>query len=401
MIFSSLITALLNIIAPSPSAIPVIPWQTASIFELPTEANPEIESIVNEYLQGLQQRGLNLSQQGVWIQTPWVDLASNQGMIPLPSASTTKLVTSLGALNTWEINHRFITNIYTKGAVTNGILQGDLIIENGGNPFFVWEDAIIIAHELQQQGIKSIDGNLIIVGNWQMNFTADVAKSAEFLRVAFNSSQWNWQVEKQYKTLEKSISRPTIKITGKTVFRDDLPAEISLFKAHQSAQLIEILKLMNVYSNNYIAQSLTDQMGGVEKMVEGALPLINVPSNEIQLINGSGLGEENRISPRAACQILLALERQLQANNLQFSDLLPTSAPQNIGTIEGRKIPHGISVKTGTLAVVSALVGVFDDPSGQKVYFSLMNYGNGLDDLRNRQDQLLINLDNYYHKMDK
>lgn len=396
MIFSSLITALLNITAPSPPAIPIIPWHTASIFELPTEANPEIQVIVDEYLQGLRQRGLNVSQQGVWIQTAWVDLASNQGVTPLPSASVTKLVTSLGALNTWEINHRFITNIYVKGAVTNGILQGDLIIENGGNPFFVWEDAIIIAHELQQQGIKSIDGNLIIVGNWQMNFTANVAKSTEFLRVAFNSSQWNWQVEKQYKTLDKSISRPTIKITGKTIFRDDLPAEISLFKAHQSPPLMEILKLMNMYSNNYIAQSLTDQMGGVEKMVEGALPLINVSPDEVKLINGSGLGEENRISPRAASQILIALERQLQANNLQFSDLLPTSAPQNIGTIQGRKIPHGISVKTGSLAVVSALVGVFDDPSGQKVYFSLMNYGNGLDDLRNRQDQLLINLDNYY-----
>ena len=116
-----------------------------------------------------------------------------------------------------------------------------------------------------------------------------------------------------------------------------------------------------------------------------------MPPAEIQLINGSGLGVENRVSPRAAVAMLGAIQRSLQSEQLTVADLFPVAGRDRKGTLYARGIPAGSAVKTGTLRDVSALAGVMPTRDRGLVWFAIINRGSNVPKLRKQQDQLLQN----------
>ncbi len=382
--------------SPQVDSFPVIPWHEAQIFQIPTQSDSQVETIVNQYLDNLASQGLIKDQQGVWIQSDWAIDSDHRGKIPAPAASLTKVATSIASLQKWGLDHRFTTSIYTSGKINNGVLEGDLIVEAGGDPFFVWEEAIALSSKLEKLGIQTITGNLIIVGNWQMNYEENPQKSGELLKQALNAKNWSYSVEKQYQDIKDSFFRPQITIQGAVKVVKNKPDKAELLLTHQSLTLREILRLMNVYSNNKIAESLAQQLGGGQKIAQITAQVINIPQEEILLQNGSGLGVDNRISPRAAARMFMALNGFLENTNYNLGDLFPVSGIDPKGTIEARNMPIGIPCKTGTLAVVSALAGVIPTSEREKVYFAIINYGNDLDNLRNQQDLLLHNLENHW-----
>lgn len=382
--------------SPQADSFPVIPWHEAEIFQIPTQSDPQVEAIVNQYLDNLARQGLNRNQQGVWIQSDWAIDSDHRGKIPAPAASLTKVATTIASLQKWDLDHRFITSIYTSGNINNGTLEGDLIIKAGGDPLFVWEEAIALGNELEKLGIETIKGNLIIVGNWQMNYNENPQKSGELLKQALNAKNWSYTIEKQYQEIKDTFSRPQITIQGEVKTVNNKPEESRILLTHKSLTLREILRLMNVYSNNKIAETLAQQLGGGQKIAEITAQVINIPQEEILLQNGSGLGVDNRISPRASARMFMALDTFLENTNYNLGDLFPVSGIDEKGTIESRNMPIGIPCKTGTLAVVSALAGVIPTSEREKVYFAIINYGNGLDNLRNQQDLLLQKLQNHW-----
>ena len=87
-----------------------------------------------------------------------------------------------------------------------------------------------------------------------------------------------------------------------------------------------------------------------------------------------------------------AIQTRLQKDRLNFADLFPVSGADT-GTLIDRTLPINASVKTGSLAVVSALAGAFPTEPKGIVWFAIINYGSGLDTLRVRQDRLLAALE--------
>jgi D-alanyl-D-alanine carboxypeptidase/D-alanyl-D-alanine-endopeptidase (penicillin-binding protein 4) len=379
-----------------PPSLPTISWHEASIFQIPSDPDPQVQVIVGQYLQTLAREGLSTNKQGIWVQSDWAILADNQGKIPAPAASLTKIATTIASIDTWGLNHRFVTKIYGTGRINNGILQGDLVVEYGGDPLFVWEEAIVLGSKLQQLGINKIEGNLILVGNWQMNYEENPVKSGELLKQALNEKKWSGIIKKQYQEMKDKPLPPNIQIEGTVKKIDSLPRNTELLLTHQSLTLREILRSMNVYSNNKIAESLAQRIGGGAKVAQIAAKMANVPREEILLHNGSGLGVDNRISPRGACRMLMALESQLEGSNINIGDLFPVAGVDKKGTVEYRNIPYGIPTKTGTLSVVSALAGVIPTTERNHVYFAVINYGSDIEDLRTKQDILLRNLEQHW-----
>ena len=87
------------------------------------------------------------------------------------------------------------------------MLEGDLVIKAGGDSLFVWEEAINLANRLQNMGIREVKGDLLIVGNWQMNYQEDKIKSGELFKQALNSNNWSYAIEKQYEGLKNRNCR--------------------------------------------------------------------------------------------------------------------------------------------------------------------------------------------------
>ncbi|MCU0516522.1 MAG: D-alanyl-D-alanine carboxypeptidase [Oscillatoria sp. Prado101] len=360
------------------------------------ESQPETaaETTVRQYLQELAAFGLQQNAQGIWLQSGPVLLASNQGNIPLPAASLTKIATSWASLKTWGPAHQFQTEFSATGPIKDGVLEGDLVIVGGGDPMFVWEEAIAAGNALNQMGIKRVTGNLIIAGNFSMNFQSDPVRSGELLKLALNSRTWPREAQLAHSSMPAATPKPQVEIAGAVTLVKPAPDSIpnrQLLLRRKSLPLRDILKEMNVHSNNEIAQMLADQVGGGPVVAKLAIAAAGIPPREIQLLNGSGLGQENRISPRAACALFVAIQRYLQPYGLTIADLFPISG-RDVGTLEDRHMPKASVVKTGTLSDVSALAGVLPTRDRGPVWFAIINRGENIEGLRAQQDIFLERL---------
>lgn len=370
---------------------------------LAPDPNPAAVTTVQQYLKELAALGLVTADQGIWIQSGPILLANNYGTVPLPAASLTKIATSLAALKTWGPDRQFETLISATGPIKNGVLHGDLVIQGGGDPFFVWEEVIALGNSLNKVGINRVIGNLVITGNFAMNYKTDPVEAGQLVKEGLNAASWTNTAAAQYLTLPQGTPRPQVVISGSvqvgTLPFEDVngvdnllsPKQILLLR-HRSLPLSQILKEMNVYSNNEMAEMLANSLGGALEVQQKAAIAAFVPQTEIQLINGSGLGVENRISPRAACAMLMAIQRELLPHQLSVADLFPVAGRDRRGTMQTRHIPAATVVKTGTLNDVSALAGVMPTRDRGLVWFAILNRGTDLGDLRAKQDSLLQRL---------
>jgi serine-type D-Ala-D-Ala carboxypeptidase/endopeptidase (penicillin-binding protein 4) len=352
--------------------------------------DPEAEAIVQRYLKSLSDLGLSPQEQGIWLQSGLFHLANNQGQIPLPAASLTKIATSLAALETWGPNHQFDTQVLTHGTVQNGVLQGDLIIQGGGDPMFVWEEAIALGNGLNQLGIRQVTGDLIVTSNFVMNFDWDPLKSGNWLKDAMNATSWPEATQAQYAKMPPGTGKPQVTIAGTVRIVAESPKGQHRF-TRKSLPLWNLVKRLNVYSNNFMAESLSRQMGGPSVVIERAAAAAGIDPAQIRLANGSGLGEANRISPQAVSSMFGAIQRFASLHNLNIADLFPI-AGTDVGTIEERDMPRNAVVKTGTLNTVSALAGVVPTQQRGLISFAIINHGSNLEGLRASQDVLLRQL---------
>ncbi|PSB18646.1 D-alanyl-D-alanine carboxypeptidase [filamentous cyanobacterium CCP2] len=354
------------------------------------EPDPIAAALVQQHLAAMATQGYPQTEQGIWIASNQV-LAEHAGTTPLPAASLTKIPTTLVALATWGPEHQFETIVATNGPMEAGTLQGDLIIQGGDDPFFVWEEAISLGNALNQMGIQQVTGDLVIMGNFAMNFEDDPLQAGTFLKQGLEQSQWSSEVETQYQQLPPNTPRPSVLINGvvRLATAPEIEGSVKPLVLHQSLPLANILKAMNIYSNNVIADMLADTLGGADVMAQRAAELANVPPEEIQLRNGSGLGEENRISPRAVTAMLIATQRYLLPRQMSIADLYPIIGNDG-GTLLGRQIPAGAVLKTGTLSRVSSLAGVIPTRDQGLIWFTIINLGTGELQIPHSQQDLLL-----------
>jgi serine-type D-Ala-D-Ala carboxypeptidase/endopeptidase (penicillin-binding protein 4) len=385
--------------------VPIVStWQGLPLLNPPLAADLPLQKAINQYLVSLKAMGLNPAQQGIWLQTDSVPLVNQQAGILLPAASLTKSATTLAALKTWGFDKKFDTNIakLSDSKIQGDTLVGDLIIQGAGDPLFVWEDAQALAHTLNKMGIKKISGHLQIVGNFAMNYQRDPQKAGELLKQGLSGATLAQSLTaEQLKDVNviqvqtnklASLGKFQVKIAGSVLVAKDLPQNAEVMIKHRSLPLADIIREMNIYSNNEIAQMLTDGVGGHEQVMQITAAAAKFTPDEIQLINGSGLGLQNQLAPHAVSQIFRAIHRLAKPQSLTVADLFPASGIDYKGSMLDRKMPVGTTVKTGTLNEVSALTGALPTRDRGLVWFTIINRGTQISQLRQQQDLLLQTL---------
>ena len=132
-----------------------------TLFCLSFLAKAELPAAVAD---ALKRAGIPLGAVAVYVQA--VDstapsISHNAAKITNP-ASVMKLVTTTAALDLLTPAYRWKTEVYKDGSVSNGILQGNLVIKGFGDPSFKAQEFWRMLMSLQQAGIKQINGDLII-----------------------------------------------------------------------------------------------------------------------------------------------------------------------------------------------------------------------------------------------
>ena len=374
--------------------IAILKWQ-ADIPQLisPENSDKTLTLQIDEYLESLKIKGLlTTNAQGIWIQSELRSLHSHKGTTPIPGASLTKIATSLAALETWGPQHQFETLISTRGQISNGVLRGDLIVNGGSDPYFVWEEAIALGNAIQKLGINQVTGNLVRVGDFGVNNRYNPIVAGKFLQEGMNSATWSRNVRSIYKQMPPGTPMPKVAIGGSVISEKSVSDKTPIIR-HKSLPLVYILKTMNAESKNDLAERLARNLGGAKVVAKKAAWTAGVPEAEIQLVNGSGLGVENQISPRAVTGMLVAIQRRLQNSGWVIADLFPVSG-YDTGTLvkQSRNIPKGAAVKTGTLNDVIALAGVFPTQEQGLVWFTMVNRSPYWDETRAEQDKFLQKL---------
>jgi D-alanyl-D-alanine carboxypeptidase/D-alanyl-D-alanine-endopeptidase (penicillin-binding protein 4) len=108
---------------------------------------------------GIPQQNVAIYVQAVEGKSPLLSLNADKSFNP---ASVMKLVTTNAALDTLTPNYRWKTEVYQDGKLSNGVLDGNLIIKGYGDPSFKAQDFWRLLMSLQQANIKEIKGDLIV-----------------------------------------------------------------------------------------------------------------------------------------------------------------------------------------------------------------------------------------------
>jgi D-alanyl-D-alanine carboxypeptidase/D-alanyl-D-alanine-endopeptidase (penicillin-binding protein 4) len=369
-----------------PSApAPIAPDITAPTYEAPTG---RMQGVLVETLDGQK-----VLEQGA-------DVAFNP-------ASAVKLATTLDALHNFGPDHRFSTGVWTTGTLdaATGTLTGDLII-SGRDPSLHYEHAIMIAHELNELGIRTVTGNLIVAPRFTMNFDWAAQRSGEQFYDTLDSARrpaaavraWN-EERSVFADYANFPVVPSVAVMG-AVYVDAVPQGARLLLDHRSSKLVDILKVLLCYSNNFMAERIGDNLGGAGGVEQFIRQTLNLQPAEVKLASTSGLGV-NRVTPRAMMKILRALRDELAKYRLTFSDIMPV-AGIDPGTLEKRynSSPSRGSVvaKTGTLVRTdggaSALVGQMRTASGETLLFVIFNMRGNVMRFREAQDALVSQIQN-------
>jgi serine-type D-Ala-D-Ala carboxypeptidase/endopeptidase (penicillin-binding protein 4) len=302
-------------------------------------------------------------------------------------ASVSKLPTSLALLRALGAEHRFATHLRARGVLAGGVLEGDLVVEAAGDPFFVDENALLVLLRLQELGLRSVTGDLRLRGS--MLFDWEEAGAAARLRGVLEGRA----PPAAWRAVQGATRAPAGAPPGLVFRRGGAPAGAAeaLLLTHRSEPLVPLLKALNGYSNNVFAW-LAGAAGGIAQVE--ALARASVPAplrGEIVLGDGAGLDRRNRLSPRAAVALLRALHQEVTRAGVGLAELLPV-AGVDPGTLLHRLDGPGergsVVAKTGTYGDYGAcaLAGALRTRKRGVVYFAILNHGVPIAAARRRQD---------------
>jgi D-alanyl-D-alanine carboxypeptidase/D-alanyl-D-alanine-endopeptidase (penicillin-binding protein 4) len=187
----------------------------------------------------------------------------------------------------------------------------------------------------------------------------------------------------------------------------------------RSQPLSELLRRMNLPSDNNYAETLLRQVGVAWKRKQEAeapekraelekettadlgldaervfLATLGIPSEEVRLVDGSGLSRLDLITPRAAVKLLQAMNDRPDGEI--YIGSLPVAG--KTGTLRRRMkdtpAEGAVTAKTGTLTGASALTGEIRTHSGDTLLFSLLmnQHIASASDVRAVQDRFCIRL---------
>ncbi|MBI4211247.1 MAG: D-alanyl-D-alanine carboxypeptidase/D-alanyl-D-alanine-endopeptidase [Deltaproteobacteria bacterium] len=324
----------------------------------------------------------------------------------LNPASCTKLVTSAALLKYLGSDYRVTTRFFTDRKPQQGHVF-TLYVQGEGDPFLVDELLWRMVKDLKRRGLKHIDRDIVIDDSFFASHSyprqndnarrAYAAKTSAFA-VNFNSVVVSSGGDRAvYRNVDDPIMSAgqvlgtLLKqhgITGKfTVRRGTVPANAYAMSVEESKPLSLLIRDMNKFSNNFIAEMLLQHMGAVKfgepgttekgvRVLQDYLASMGVAKGSYTLENGSGFSDETRLTARQLAKVLTASARDFAIG----PDLTSSLSLLGIdGTMHRwNSYPHlvgKIRAKTGSLAGMVSLAGYLPLKNGHPGAFVIVANG--------------------------
>lgn len=315
-------------------------------------------------------------------------------------ASVTKLLTTYFASETLDLNKTYKTKIY--------LTKDSMHIEGGGDPYFDAEKLLLLFESLNKLGYKvfkkvTFDKNFIFykIDDRQVDVTIEKTRTrlSEYLGVnnlkILNYKWKEFQILALREGVRLSYKVPRILSTNVQYEAENplLNESYSMY-VHESKPLYNVLKLMNLESNNLIAQNVFSEASLIKSFTDIMLDK-GIEEESFKIYSGSGLPlmtSPGRLDNLATCQMILKvislLPESLRRHDLELSHVMAV-AGKDSGTIAGRfsftpEASGAVLAKTGTLRDTSSLAGVI--LARDLVPFVILNHTTQTDNARKLQD---------------
>lgn len=306
--------------------------------------------------------------------------------LALPSASCLKLLTGVAGLHLLGTHHTYTTSIYTRGNLSNGVLQGDVTFKGSLDPQLLESDFSMFTKALRRKGINKIGGKVFIDLVIQ-----DPVKSEE------HWYPWDLSFSRYgifYKGAPRilngfkvALRQQGLAVADSQVVLGPLPkGSVCIYRFARS--LDPVLQRMWKNSSNTQSTGLLYTIGhrvnpyayppaaGVEYLRKFLREDIGLLDTTLVIHDGCGLCTYNRLSPEALTRILTYgyqhqeifqhLWKHLSISGVDGTLKHEVSSPKIQGRVRG---------KTGTLSHpfgISSLAGYCTAKDGHLLAFAMM-----------------------------
>jgi serine-type D-Ala-D-Ala carboxypeptidase/endopeptidase (penicillin-binding protein 4) len=338
-------------------------------------------------------------------------LFAARATLRLAPASVEKLYTSSTALLRMGPNGRIETGVLTRGLPdATGRLRGDLILKGGGDPTLGPWAMDQLARTIAQAGLTRVTGRVIgdetafdaRRGPPSSGYTTSIyvgplsALSFNEGRTGLRSPAFQLSPPQfAADALTRALEHRGVAVRG-AARRGVAPAGAVPLLSWESPPLATVLRLMNLPSDNFYAETLVKQLGarygGAGTTAAGAAVVRATVARfgaRPQVVDGSGLSRADRTAPRDVVRLLAGMHADPVAGPA-LADSLPVAGRSGtlVTRMRGTAATGRCRAKTGTLSDVSALAGYCDTTAGRHVAFAFLMNGVNPTAARRLQDRM-------------
>ena len=307
-------------------------------------------------------------------------------------ASNEKLVTEFAALDVLGARHTFETRVARRGAVTAGVLRGDLYLVGDGDPMlataayartaFVTPVATVdrLARDVRAAGIRRVTGRVLGDGSrfdrlragplWKPGFAGLECAPLAALGIDRNLAGGKPVSVPELaaaRALRAALNRAGVKVEGPAA-EAKAPAGAVTVATADSPELRRVLWSMGKDSDNFTAEMVLKNVAAAEKgvgrtttgaiLARQSLAARLLPLGGARIVDGSGLSPANRLT----ADLLTSLLAEAASDPALAGPLRTSLAVAGVdGTLDDRMRDGPargvVRAKTGTLREASALSG--------------------------------------------
>lgn len=312
------------------------------------------------------------------------------GRIP---ASVEKLWTTAAVLQTFRDRDRLVTAVLKDRPLDiDGTVRGDLYLRGAGDPMLSSHDIKALAKQIDRVGILRVKGRVVGdetafdlrrgLAGAGFRPTPDVPPLGALVvdRGQIEEGIIGYQqfpAQFAAKKLTDALRARGVEVTKRPTTGRTPPLALAV-AAVRSPKVRHLVKLQNVYSDNYIAEMLLKVLGraggatGTTK--RGAAVVKRLAARRYaatpSVVDGSGISRGDLSTPKELVNLLVR-----KVSDLAFVKSLPIAG--RTGTIayrlRGPATYNQCRAKTGTLDDVSTLAGYCGTLGGQTLAFAIFN----------------------------
>ena len=162
----------------------------------------------------------------------------------------------------------------------------------------------MLARQLNNLGIRNVSGNLIVAPGFTMNFAWSAQGSGEDFIETLDSARRSasatraWLDERTLVGDNASLSSvPSVVIAGE-VLVGSAPAGAVALLNHKSSRLVDVLKALLCYSNNFMAERIGEMIGGPTGVSSTVAKKLNISADEVCVVVNQWSGSQSSYSAR-------------------------------------------------------------------------------------------------------